>query len=282
MPKTKKKKYFIESSIVSHSHLFDKRSFKKWNKKHGETLDNPISFLFKSKNELTLKIELKEIIRKTRNKEYLLTRGLMMGTLHLISLNIATIGGHIWFLPSLWPIAFKLRENNSKKVTFLKHTTSVKAFYKKKKIIKYNLLKGATIIFISLARLDPLYFKRYIGGMNLLSVFNFGYDFNEEIFANFYKIIERLITVEILKTKKRLKLNEMKKVYKKFGFKDEMLDEVKNIYKIRCNTVMHSVGKEYKIKMEDSLKCKLLADFLLCKYLIQRSKSLIMSKKEKK
>ena len=82
--------------------------------------------------------------------------------------------------------------------------------------------------------------------------------------------MERFIALEINKKKKPPKKKEIQKVFIDLGFKKSLKD-IDRIYKLRCNTVMHSVGNDINITLEDSMKCKIFTESLLNKYLTEYS-----------
>lgn len=266
---TNKVKEYFEADIISYSHNLDKELFDKWNSEIGRNLDSPMYLLCKDKDKLTIRSETQDLPKKLDTAEKKLKYAEIMLTTFVISINIATIG-YFWFLPALWPIKFKLKKDGEKMAKHLSHSIPALKYYKEKRKLKYSDIEKAMAIFIALKRLDANYFKRYIGAMNLLSIYNVNYDFAEEVFLNFYKTMERFIALEINKKKKPPKKKEIQKVFIDLGFKKSLKD-IDRIYKLRCNTVMHSVGNDINITLEDSMKCKIFTESLLNKYLTEYS-----------
>ena len=259
-------KWKIETLIVSYSHELDSKVFEEWNKKHGNGLDMPT--LFEKINEQTIKFTFhlpEELNADVYEKSFKVAR------IWLVSFNIVTLG-HTWWYPALWPYKFKIYDVSSGEKVTTKFIAKEKRDWRGD-ALSYEDLKKTAMLFPVIAKLDEKFFEYYSIATTLLSSPTREHDFYEEISANFYKIIERFIATEIFKTKKasNVDLNKIIEIYKELESSEEMLKEIKDLYRLRGSTIMHSLGKDKPVTFEEAGKYKILADFLLHKHLLKRA-----------
>lgn len=259
-------KWKIETSIISYSHKLDSAVFKEWNEKIGNGLDMPILFEKIGDQNIRFTFHLPEKLNTDVYK-----KSFMMATIYLVSLNVATIG-HLWWPSALWPYKFKIHEIPSGQKITTKFITKEKRAWMGN-TLSYEDLRKTAILFPVVAKLDEKFFEFYSVAMTLLSSPTIEHAFYQEIFANFYKIIERFAATEIVKTQKLrdIDLNKLKEIYKDLDSSDDLLEELDGLYRLRGSTVMHSLGKDKPVTFEEAGKCKTLADFLLHKHLLKRA-----------
>jgi len=270
-------KWKIETLIVSYSHKLDSKVFEEWNKNIGSNLDMPT--LFEKINEQNIRVTF-HLPEKLNADVY--KKSFRMATILLVSFNVATLG-HIWWSPALWPYKFKIYDLPSNQKVTTKFIFTEKRDWGSRVLEEEDLRKTA-ILFPIVAKLDEKFFEFYSIAMTLLSSPTIEHSFYQEIFANFYKIIERFAATEIVKTQrlKDINLNKLKEIYKDLGSSDEFLEELNGLYQLRGSTVMHSLGKDKPVTFEEAGKCKIFADFLLHKHLLKRANEGLKQMREEK
>ena len=258
---TKSERFKVIVTVLTLTHKVAKTQLDEWNKRFGGKLYSPMLYEFIDDKSFNL-------IFFTQNR----LKVPQIGYSLLVSLNIATIG-HFWSFPSLHHANFEIFDQEKKESSTFQPNSGVQALYAKqpKVDLTFDLVKKAHIIWCALIKLDEQFFKYYIAGMTLMTSPTAIYDFHEEVFFDFYKVIERFIAVEIYKNKKTPTVEEILNHMRQLGINDsEFLEEAKKIYILRGGTVMHSVGKEKQITIDDALKCKCFADLFLNKELFRR------------
>ena len=172
----------------------------------------------------------------------------------------------------MWPINFNIIDIENKTGTTFKVINKDKRDWGNEILSESLMLSAIPILYTSL-KLDPRFFELYSIAMTLFSSPCLQHPFYEEIFANFYKALERFIAIEITGKKKRVMLNELLQVFKDLKAPDDILEEVKKVYVLRNSTVMHSVGNEMNIGFIEAGKCKTVLDFVLHTYLTRRARN---------
>ncbi len=258
-----KLKWQIRAYIESYSHSLDAREFEKWNEETGKTLDAPLLFEKTADREFVMAFQLPENLN--RSDPYV--KASMVAISWLFGLNVASFG-HIWWRSGVWPVRFDIRDIQKDAHATTRFVSHEKREWGKKPLTK-DLLQHAGLIFGMTTTLDEKFFEFYSIAMTLLSSPMIEHAFYQEIFANFYKIIERFVALHVLKTGKLedVQLGKLLEIYGGIGANADILDEVKAAYILRSSTVMHSLGKDRPVTFEEAGKCKALADLLLNKYL---------------
>lgn len=270
--KEKNAKWHCITHIKSYSHILEEGIFDKWN----ETVD-----LVKFKRITERDIEMRLGIPPLKNKDELYARAIMLSYATLMALNVATLG-HFWWPPAIWPAKIKeLYDFESGNEVRFKISPRKDRQWGNKELTQKNL-DNAMVLVVGQPKLDEVYFEFYGLAMTFLSIPNLEHQFYKEIFANFYKIIERLTAVNILGRKKLTKeKKQIKEVMKKLGMKEEIVDEFDEIYKVRSRDIMHSWGTEAPVTFEEAGKCKVLCDYFLYKYLRNEADKLVRQRKIK-
>ena len=88
--------------------------------------------------------------------------------------------------------------------------------------------------------------------------------FEKDAFANFYRTFEHLVTNKLLnKIKLENEFKEISEALSKLGLGEEMLDEFRKMYILRCSQAMHSQIEPQKISREDTLKRKVFTEVII-------------------
>jgi len=244
--------------IRSYSHTLRKGIFDKWN----ETAD-----FVKLKRVTDRDIEMRLGIPPLANEHEVYASAIRLSYASLLALNVATLG-HFWWPPAIWPM--KISEvydfKNRNEVTFAARSKEDRK-WGSKELTQKNVMDAMTLT-VGAAKLDGAYFEFYGLGLTFLSIPNPEHHFYREVFANFYKIIERLTVTDILnKTKLMNEKKEIKEAMSGLGLDKAIVDEFDEIYKVRCRDAMHSWGREAVVTFEEAGKCKVMCDYYLYKYL---------------
>lgn len=259
-------KWRCTARIRSYSHTLKEGIFDKWN----ETAD-----LVKLRRVTDRVIEMGLGIPPLANEHEAYSSAIRLSYATLLALNVATFG-HFWWPPAIWPMkisdAYNLESRNE--VTFRVRPRKDRE-WGSKQLTQKNVVDAMELT-IGATRLDGTYFEFYGLGLTFLSIPNPEHHFYREVFANFYKIIERLTVVDILgETKLRSEKKQIKKAMAGLGLEKTIVDEFDDIYKIRCRDAMHSWGTEAPVTFEEAGKCKVLCDYYLYKYLEKEASKVV-------
>jgi hypothetical protein len=130
-------------------------------------------------------------------------------------------------------------------------------------------VQNAIIIFGVLAREKTLHLEsEYAKGILLLRMGFCELTFRREAFLCFYRALENFITGRILKTDKlENELRDLQRGLTSVGTSQEVMDEFKEIYRIRSSQVAHAQLESREITLEEVLKIKVFVDFIVHKTL---------------
>jgi hypothetical protein len=107
----------------------------------------------------------------------------------------------------------------------------------------------------------------YLKGVMHIRMNYYDINFHREAFANFYRVIEYLVTNRILgKRKLKNELTEISKVLINFGADEQLCESFKEIYKRRGSQIMHAQLEPEPVKFEEVLIVKTVCDLLMTKH----------------
>lgn len=262
-------KWNCSSEIFSYSHKLDKTVFEEWNKNIGEKLDSPMLFHYKDEKVFVHHFFLSDEV----SVEDLEIRAFMMNTSMMVAFNIGNPGAHLWRPPLIWQYTMNI-EHRQPKIGII---PTINIFSDRKYqglVLDKESIKRAELIWTVMPEIGARFFFHYIKAMNLLSVQPGDFNYYEEIFLNFWKALERFISVEYRKNKKDVDDKEIKRclssVYPS-DFWSKFEDDFDELYRMRGNTAAHSYGKEKKITFEETMKVKVMTDFFIYKVLRARA-----------
>jgi len=258
-------RWYCSTIVYSYSHKLKRPVLDEWNHKIGSKLDSPINLNFISERKFLLNFFLPEGV----SLKYVNIRSYMLASVFLISLNVGNPGSHIWRKPAVFSHEIAIKEIKSNIELVPSYTIFSDRKYPENLFLDRESLIRAERVFAASTTLKERFFFNYIKGMNLLSIYSTNADFYEEIFLNFWKSIEILIaTFRGGKVKANVKtlLNFYNQQLPNF-LEGEMKREFISLYRIRGNTISHSLSKRKKVGFEEAMKVKLFADVLIYKTL---------------
>ena len=181
----------------------------------------------------------------------------------LIALNIATIGRFYWERASNVLAPYRLsggpHSEEEHNVEFLPrlHQEEAEAMTRED-VSRTALAYGA------LARgADSVLRSDYIKGIVHFHLDVRGADFLRDSFANFYRCLEKLVTSHVLGKKKLAnELREIQSALVDIGLDKGDVEELRDLYMIWSEQIMHSQRIQRSIDVDDVLKVKALADYV--------------------
>lgn len=248
-------------SIISYTHLLNEDAFK--------FLEHP-QVAIKAKN-----IEKDRFIlvwdttnRPDLQSEYEWFHAHITFSSFLAALNIATLGIFSWSEGlNVGPIygQYDPETNKSQLITLNQdHRQEVE----EKKYLTDLDIENTIILFRLLAQEEESFSRsEYLKGIIHLRISHYDINFHREAFSNFYRSFEYFVTQKVLKiTKLKNELKEMQGVLSAYGVKGDLLDEFKEMYKLRSSQIMHAQNEQVAITYDDAKKIKAYADLLMHSY----------------
>lgn len=241
--------------VKSHVHELPENIFSK--------LDQISTYIVISRIDNTqLKIEITDVMEPDLSDDELTTKAHKIFNLYIVALNVCSVG---LFMPT---------EDNflSPKYTYLNSDSGVT----KGGIISHEIHKaeifGRTLTEQEL--IESLLFygalakeendeliSEYLRGVIHLSLNYPGAHFEKDAFANYFRVFEHLVTTRVLGlTKLKNEFKEYTKALHSFGISQALIDEFKELYKLRSRQAMHAYLSPAAIDRETTMKMKLFCD----------------------
>jgi hypothetical protein len=128
-------------------------------------------------------------------------------------------------------------------------------------------VQNAIIIFGVLGReRHPHLEIEYAKGLLLLRMNFCEVNFRREAFPCFYRALENFIATRILKVKKRQnEVRDLQQGLDQIGASRDIVDELKEVYRIRSSQVAHAQIAPRDVPLDDVLKTKTFVDFVMHK-----------------
>lgn len=128
--------------------------------------------------------------------------------------------------------------------------------------------RSLKIVIALMKEKDDIFISEYIKGIFGLHNSLFDINFKNESFSSFYKAFEYFCTKRILKVKTLTnEKKQLKGVLTDFGFEDEVTNDFDEIYRIRCNDIMHAQkGLNEGVNSDILLRLKIFLDSILHKH----------------
>ncbi|MCF1458254.1 MAG: hypothetical protein LPH21_12070 [Shewanella sp.] len=186
----------------------------------------------------------------------------------LAAINIASLGLFSWHDGTdMGPIYARVSSEENKP-KFITLQADHKQEYENIRELTEKETHDALILFGSMAReKEQIVVVEYIKGVMHLSSSYYDINFHREAFANFYRVIEYVVTNRIIcKRKLSNELLEIQDVFKGYGVDEKLSAEFKEVYIKRGSQIMHAQLEPESVSFDDAVIAKTFCDFLLNKY----------------
>ena len=260
--------------IISYTHLLNKEAFK--------FLENPqVNMKAKHIQKDRFILVWDTTNRPDLKSEYEWFHAHLAFSSFIAAINIASLGIFSWGDGlGVGPIYGQYNpETNKAQLITLKqdHQQNVE----EKKSLTDQDIKKTIILFLLLVKEEENFSRsEYLRGVIHLSINHFDINFHREAFSNFYRSFEYFVARKILKTNKlKNELKQMQEVLSMYGAEDDLVDDFKEIYKLRSSQIMHAQNEQLPITYDDARKIKAYADLLMHKF--YRNEADKLRKKEK-
>lgn len=106
--------------------------------------------------------------------------------------------------------------------------------------------------------------SEYLKGLIHLSLNYPGAHFEKDAFSNFYRAFEHIVTCKLLKQGKlKNEFKQLSGALSSLGISQDLIEEFKELYKIRGEQAMHAQKSPEKISREDTMKMKVFSDIVV-------------------
>lgn len=199
----------------------------------------------------------------------------------LIALNVASFGSFYWYddpwVHPVHTIADDFAGTNTRLQAMI---VSSDTSHDELKAIDEQEIYNTVLIFGIVAREDTnVLVGEYCRGLLLLRMNFYDLNFRKEAFLCFYRALEHFVAVRILGVK-RLKneLNDLMKGLKQLGASQISVNELREVYSIRCSQIAHSQGTQREITKDEVLKTKVFLDYVMHKTFKQQANEIISNR----
>lgn len=184
----------------------------------------------------------------------------------LIALNVGTFGTFTldedpWAHPVL-TVADDLEGKNSHKAALI---LKPKTAYPDRQQLTVHDVENSALVFGIVAREQtPVLNGEYLRGLLLMRLNVLELNFRRESFLCFYRALEHFAANRILKVRKLSnELRDLQRAMRTLTKDEELIDELRTVYRIRSSQVAHSQNDQVEISHEDLLKTKVFLDFVM-------------------
>jgi hypothetical protein len=186
----------------------------------------------------------------------------------LIALNVGALGTFTldedpWAHPIL-TVADDLDGKNWRKAALVINPET--EYPERQKINDLNVEHSALIFGIIARERTSVLVGEYLRGMLLLRLNILELNFRRESFLCFYRALEHFVANRILKVRKLSnELRDLQRAIRTLTSDEELIDELRTVYRIRSSQVAHSQNEQVEISHDDLLKTKVFLDFVIHK-----------------
>lgn len=186
----------------------------------------------------------------------------------LIALNIGALGTFTiaqdpWAHPIL-TIAEDLEGRGSRTATLVVQPET--AYSEQRKITKRDVENCALVFGIIARERTTVLTGEYLRGLLLMRMNVLELNFRRESFLCFYRALEHFAANRILKVRKLSnELRDLQRALRTLTDDNELIEELRTVYRIRSSQVAHSQNNQIDISQDDLLKTKVFLDFLMHK-----------------
>jgi hypothetical protein len=186
----------------------------------------------------------------------------------LIALNVGALGTFTleedpWAHPIL-TVADDLSGLNWRKAALV---INPETEYSERQQISDIHVEHSALIFGIIAReRTPVLVREYLRGLLLMRLNILELNFRRESFLCFYRALEHFVANRILKVRKLSnELRDLQRAIRTLTSDEVLIEELRNVYRIRSSQVAHSQNDQIEISHDDLLKTKVFLDFVINK-----------------
>lgn len=186
----------------------------------------------------------------------------------LIALNVGTLGTFTldedpWAHPVL-TVADDLDGKKWRKAALV---INLETEYPERQQITDLHVEYSALIFGIIAReRAPVLVGEYLRGLLLMRLNVLELNFRRESFLCFYRALEHFAANRILKVRKLSnELRDLQKAIRTLTSDEDLIGELRTVYRIRSSQVAHSQNEQVEISHDDLLKTKVFLDFVIHK-----------------
>ncbi|MEQ1861834.1 MAG: hypothetical protein ABMA13_18095 [Chthoniobacteraceae bacterium] len=183
----------------------------------------------------------------------------------LIALNVGSMGHFEWAAKTAAPPTYSLFNKDTRSAVGLASARHYK-YPEKKSPLTNEDLGRAVVVFEGLCNEPNNYVRtEYLKGIYHLGLEFFDLTFRKDAFANFYRAFEHFVTDRVLRVAKLTnELKQMAEAMRQVGLPESMVGAFgPDLYRLRCEQVMHSQKQQVEITWEDAAKMKAYADTMM-------------------
>ena len=139
--------------------------------------------------------------------------------------------------------------------------------YPKRQQITERDVENCALVFGIVAReRTPILTGEYLRGLLLMRMNVLELNFRRESFLCFYRALEHFAVNRILKIRKLSnELRDLQRALRTLTDNDELIEELRTVYRIRSSQVAHSQNNQVEVTQDDLLKTKVFLDFVMHK-----------------
>jgi hypothetical protein len=184
----------------------------------------------------------------------------------IVALNVATLGLFINYKDNYLSPVYTFQRNNTEVSSGFPiqeiHTEDFSG-----RNLTYQDIEETLILFGALSKEKNTHLiSEYLKGLIHLGLNYPGVHFEKDAFSNFYRVFEHVATSKILKQNKLSnEFKQLSKALTSLGLDEELVNEFRTLYKIRCAQAMHSQKPPSPISRENTMKMKILTDTVMSK-----------------
>ena len=189
-------------------------------------------------------------------------------TAMLIALNVGTLGTFAfaqdpWAHPIL-TAADDLTGRNARSIALVVEADTA---YPERRQIEETDVESAALVFGIIAReRTPVLTGEYCRGLLLARMNVLELNFRRESFLCFYRALEHFVANRLLKVRRLTnELRDLQRGLRMLTADQELIDELRTVYRIRSSQVAHSQDKQSDISQDDLMKTKVFLDFVMHK-----------------
>jgi hypothetical protein len=187
----------------------------------------------------------------------------------LVALNIATLGLFAWTRNETHPFPqySLLDPADPPTVKILLQKPEIPFATGPKDELTEEEIRKSALLFGALAR-EPVsdVGREYLKGLYHLTTLIYDVEFRKDAFGNFYRALEFFISDRVLRVRRlENELRDIQKALRDLGFSDVIVEEFRELYKIRSEQVMHAQRGLGSVDWEAVGKMKTFTDAVMHK-----------------
>lgn len=201
----------------------------------------------------------------------------------LIALNIGTLGTFMlaqdpWAHPTL-TVADNLEGEGVRAATLVVEQQSV---YTEQRAITELDVENVALVFGIVAReRTPVLTGEYSRGLLLMRLNVLQLNFRREAFLCFYRALEHFAANRILRIRRLSnELRDLQRALRTLTDDDDLIAELRAVYRIRSSQVAHSQDQQEEISSDDLLKTKVFLDFVMHKTFKAEANAAMLARRE--